>query len=122
MAWSHADRCGEGDEGDWDAVTWRAVDGELVVTAAQVLHKGLAGGDHRHRARPFSPRPQPSLEPTMVRLDPIVLVDPHRPHRALGLVAPQPRREQVGTRSSERERIVRRDVLGGLIHEYDLVA
>ncbi len=44
----------------------------------------------------------------------------HRPHRALGLVAPEPRHSE--TQPAGLEQIVRRDVLGGLIHEYDLVA
>ncbi|MGI8793486.1 MAG: integrase core domain-containing protein [Acidimicrobiales bacterium] len=44
----------------------------------------------------------------------------HRPHRALGLVAPKP--WQTEAQQAGLEHIVRRDVLGGLIHEYDLVA
>jgi transposase InsO family protein len=44
----------------------------------------------------------------------------HRPHRALGLVAPEPRHSE--TKPAGLEQIVRRDVLGGLIHEYGLVA
>jgi len=44
----------------------------------------------------------------------------HRPHRALGLVAPEPRCSE--TRPAGLGQIVRRDVLAGLIHEYDLVA
>ncbi|MFN2487034.1 MAG: integrase core domain-containing protein [Acidimicrobiia bacterium] len=43
-----------------------------------------------------------------------------RPHRALGLVAPEPRHSEIPT--ADLKTIVRRDVLGGLIHEYDLVA
>ena len=44
----------------------------------------------------------------------------HRPHRALGLVAPEPRCSEA--RPAGLRRVVRRDVLAGLIHEYDLVA
>ena len=44
----------------------------------------------------------------------------HRPHRALGLLAPEPRHSE--TQPVGLEQIVRHDVLGGLIHEYDLVA
>jgi putative transposase len=45
----------------------------------------------------------------------------HRPHRALGMEAPAPRRSPpaVGTAPLSVER---RDLLGGLIHEYDIAA
>jgi putative transposase len=45
----------------------------------------------------------------------------HRPHRALGMEAPAPRRRlhAVGTGLPSVER---RDLLGGLIHEYDIAA
>jgi putative transposase len=45
----------------------------------------------------------------------------HRPHRALGMEAPAPRRSRpaVGTAPPSVER---RDILGGLIHEYDIAA
>jgi transposase InsO family protein len=46
----------------------------------------------------------------------------HRPHRTLQLVPPQPRHQPAEGRPSTCKRIVRRDVVGGLIHEYDLVA
>ena len=46
----------------------------------------------------------------------------HRPHRALGLAAPQPQPKLLDTGPAHPSRIVRGDVLGGLIHEYDLVA
>jgi len=46
----------------------------------------------------------------------------HRPHRALGLVAPHPPRTRSERSPAGTEGLVRRDVLGGLIHEYDLVA
>lgn len=45
----------------------------------------------------------------------------HRPHRALRLTAPCPRSTLAETPRAP-EQIGRRDVLGGLIHEYDLVA
>jgi transposase InsO family protein len=45
----------------------------------------------------------------------------HRPHRALGMEAPLPRRRlhTVGTGPPSVER---RDLLGGLIHEYETAA
>jgi transposase InsO family protein len=45
----------------------------------------------------------------------------HGPHRALGMEAPVPRwrRPAVGTALPSVER---RDLLGGLIHEYDVAA
>jgi len=45
----------------------------------------------------------------------------HRPHRALGMEAPAPRRRlhAVGTGPPSIER---RNLLGGLIHEYDIAA
>jgi len=46
----------------------------------------------------------------------------HRPHRALALLPPQPRSDRPTTGPLSPDRIGRRDVLGGLIHEYDLVA
>lgn len=46
----------------------------------------------------------------------------HRPHRALELEPPQPRATSSATRPARLEQVVRRDVLGGVIHEYDQVA
>jgi transposase InsO family protein len=47
----------------------------------------------------------------------------HRPHRALGLVPPDPERPAVQPASSPRpDQVERRDRLGGLIHEYGLAA
>jgi putative transposase len=47
----------------------------------------------------------------------------HRPHRALCLAPPDPRRPAVASEStSVHSRILRRDRLGGLIHEYALAA
>ena len=43
----------------------------------------------------------------------------HRPHRALGLTAPIPRRV-VPTHDPPLPRLARRDLLGGLLHEYAL--
>jgi hypothetical protein len=43
----------------------------------------------------------------------------HRPHRALELAAPLDGADQPGSRPRE---VHRRDVLGGLIHEYEGVA
>ena len=48
--------------------------------------------------------------------------NPHRPHRGLGLVAPDPRPIPNVTRPLTADRIRRHDVLGGLIHEYIAVA
>ena len=44
----------------------------------------------------------------------------HRPHRTLGQAAP--RRPLPEHATTELHRVVRRDRLGGLIHEYDQVA
>lgn len=47
----------------------------------------------------------------------------HRPHRALGLVPPEPRRPALRPVSASSEpHLRRRDRLGGLIHEYQLAA
>jgi hypothetical protein len=47
----------------------------------------------------------------------------HRPHRALSLAPPDPRRQAVASVStSVHARILRRDRLGGVIHEYALAA
>jgi putative transposase len=47
----------------------------------------------------------------------------HRPHRALCLAPPDPRRPAVASASaSVHARILRRDRLGGVIHEYALAA
>lgn len=46
----------------------------------------------------------------------------HRPHRALNLVPPEHHLEHPDTESARPSRILRRDVVGGLIHEYRLVA
>lgn len=46
----------------------------------------------------------------------------HRPHRSLGLVAHEPRSRPPRTAVPCLEHLRRRDVVGGLIHEYDLVA
>jgi putative transposase len=46
----------------------------------------------------------------------------HRPHRSLGLVPPEPRSRPPRTTPPSLKHIDRRNVLGGLIHEYDLVA
>jgi len=45
----------------------------------------------------------------------------HRPHRALSLVPPVPRRSSVALAAGEI-RVHRRDRLGGVIHEYVLAA
>ena len=49
--------------------------------------------------------------------------DRHRPHRGLGLSAPEPseRCEEAGPSAAARK-VHRRDVLGGLIHEYERAA
>jgi putative transposase len=46
----------------------------------------------------------------------------HRPHRALGLQAPDPRHEPLGHGTASVTLIRRRDLLGGLIHEYEAAA
>ncbi|MDQ3470163.1 MAG: transposase [Actinomycetota bacterium] len=46
----------------------------------------------------------------------------HRPHRALGLMPPQPRPKCPESASAALDQIVQHDVPGGLIHEYDLAA
>jgi len=47
----------------------------------------------------------------------------HRPHRALSLAPPVTRRAGVVSASSlGDDRISRRDRLGGIVHEYSLVA
>ena len=45
----------------------------------------------------------------------------HRPHRALALVPPEPRRASVASAAGEL-RVHRRDRLGGVVHEYVLAA
>ena len=46
----------------------------------------------------------------------------HRPHRSLQLLPPQPPPNSSNRPVQGLARVCRRDVLGGLIHEYDLVA
>jgi len=46
----------------------------------------------------------------------------HRPHRSLSLLPPEPRSRPPGRVLPSPEDLCRRDVLGGLIHEYDLLA
>jgi transposase InsO family protein len=47
----------------------------------------------------------------------------HRPHRALALAPPEARRHAVQSESSSADaRILRRDRLGGVVHEYGLAA
>jgi transposase InsO family protein len=46
----------------------------------------------------------------------------HRPHRALRLLPPEPRDDPDEGRPGACDRVARRDVVGGLIHEYGLVA
>jgi putative transposase len=47
-----------------------------------------------------------------------------RPHRALGLMPPEtnPPRRATATSTPRAFRVDRRDLLGGLIHEYDIAA
>src|SRR5581483_4589763 len=42
----------------------------------------------------------------------------HRPHRALSLVPPEPRRPAATALAAGAARILRRDRLGGVVHEY----
>jgi len=47
----------------------------------------------------------------------------HRPHRALSLAPPEARRPAVESQSSSADaRVMRRDRLGGVVHEYGLAA
>jgi transposase InsO family protein len=46
----------------------------------------------------------------------------HRPHRALGLAPPEPRRPAPPVRMPPAVSIHRHDRLGGLIHEYTIAA
>ena len=46
----------------------------------------------------------------------------HRPHRALALAPPEPRRPTATVSASGNGRVVRRDRLGGVVHEYERVA
>jgi putative transposase len=46
----------------------------------------------------------------------------HRPHRALSLASPEPRRPPAIVSASGDARILRRDRLGGVVHEYVLAA
>ena len=45
-----------------------------------------------------------------------------RPHRALGLVAPDPPCEVAPLSNGAPAQVCRRDRLGGLLHEYELAA
>jgi putative transposase len=63
---------------------------------------------------------QPHLERILV-----VFVDHyngHRPHRALSLAPPEPRRPATTMSACGDARVLRRDRLGGLVHEYELAA
>jgi hypothetical protein len=46
----------------------------------------------------------------------------HRPHRALSLAPPEPRRPATTMSPSGDARVLRRDRLGGVVHEYELAA
>jgi transposase InsO family protein len=46
----------------------------------------------------------------------------HRPHRALGLTPPIPRRRSFLVATEQSARVQRRDRLGGLLHEYRVAA
>jgi putative transposase len=48
----------------------------------------------------------------------------HRPHRALGMEAPTPRKclNAVRGGGNDPPSVRRRDILGGLIYEYDIAA
>jgi putative transposase len=46
----------------------------------------------------------------------------HRPHRALSLTPPVPRRPAATAPACSDARILRRDRLGGVVHEYELAA
>jgi putative transposase len=59
------------------------------------------------------------LEATL--LDYATHYNSHRPHRALGMQAPAPR-SRLRALGKEPPAVRRRDVLGGLIHEYEIAA
>jgi putative transposase len=46
----------------------------------------------------------------------------HRPHRSLGLGTPMPSRSGDAARAPALRELHRRDILGGLIHEYEWAA
>jgi putative transposase len=46
----------------------------------------------------------------------------HRPHRPLALLPPEEKKTASAPDTAQPRRIQRRDVLGGLIHEYELAA
>jgi len=46
----------------------------------------------------------------------------HRPHRALSLTPPEPRRPAATVSASGDARVLRRDRLGGVVHEHVLAA
>ena len=63
---------------------------------------------------------QPHLERVLV-----VFVDHyngHRPHRALSFTPPEPRRPATTMSACGDARVLRRDRLGGVVHEYELAA
>ena len=66
VRWS--DGSGELGEGGGEPMLRREIGGELVVAAAEVLHEGVSGGDHRARPEAFESahRPEPGFEPAMV--------------------------------------------------------
>ena len=58
-------------EGDAEAMPARSFGGDVVVTAAQVLHEGMSRSEDSGRAVALQAahRPQPCLQPPVVRLD-----------------------------------------------------
>ena len=70
------DRHSEFGEGVREAQVWRGVGGEFVVAAAKVLHERVPSGDSCGRAEAFESahRPQPSFQPAVIGLDPVVAV------------------------------------------------
>src|SRR5215204_5353824 len=63
-------------EGCREAQAWRGVGGEFVVTPPDVLHERVAGSDPCGRTEAFESahRRLPSLQPTVIGFDPVVVV------------------------------------------------
>jgi putative transposase len=98
---------------------------EIVRTPIQAPQaNAFARALRRHRAARM-PRLDPDRRPPPARARLHTYVDHyngHRPHRGLGLVAPQPRPGPRLAAPPDSLRVRRPDRLGGLIHEYSAAA